>query len=287
MSSTNKTINYNLSQFVGTDIPSILNDYNGDMQKIDTAVHNVSVASGDNASDIASLQSTVSGHTNQIAQIDSNVTSVSGRVLTVEGKVTNIENVIPDNASVSNKLITSNDIGSIQEQIDNINTSIENVELCIPSSASSVNQLVTKNVLNSAIESVEEYGHRLIASVTKNDDETLASMLYRLSEVLNDIDDIQISNLKIMFSDGTIGHAVNRTLSPLSVTFVVNAKRSGVVTNAVPIGYSLFNMCVDEQSCFAYSLLDAIFIEGSHSAPTFQYSDLTNSTNYSSIKLYS
>ena len=119
MSSTNKTTNYNLSQFVGTDIPSILNDYNGDMQKIDTAVHNVSVASGDNASDIASLQSTVSGHTNQIAQIDSNVTAVSGRVLTVEGKVTtiegkvsNIEDVIPSNASASNKLASIEDIGS-------------------------------------------------------------------------------------------------------------------------------------------------------------------------------
>ena len=36
MSSTNKTTNYNLSQFIGTDKPAWLTDYNQDMNKIDT-----------------------------------------------------------------------------------------------------------------------------------------------------------------------------------------------------------------------------------------------------------
>ena len=35
MSATNHTRNYNLSQFVGTDRPTWLGDYNGDMTKID------------------------------------------------------------------------------------------------------------------------------------------------------------------------------------------------------------------------------------------------------------
>ena len=35
MTSTNKTANYDLSQFVGTDRPTWLGDYNGDMTKID------------------------------------------------------------------------------------------------------------------------------------------------------------------------------------------------------------------------------------------------------------
>lgn len=35
MASTNKTSNYNLSQFIGTDKPTYLGDYNSDMQKID------------------------------------------------------------------------------------------------------------------------------------------------------------------------------------------------------------------------------------------------------------
>lgn len=36
MSSTNKTENYNLSQYIGTDKPTYLGDYNSDMLKIDT-----------------------------------------------------------------------------------------------------------------------------------------------------------------------------------------------------------------------------------------------------------
>ena len=38
MASTNKTTNYELSQYIGTDKPTYLGDYNGDMQKIDTAM---------------------------------------------------------------------------------------------------------------------------------------------------------------------------------------------------------------------------------------------------------
>ena len=41
MASTNKTSNYELSQFLGTDKPTFLSDYNGDMLKIDTAIKGV------------------------------------------------------------------------------------------------------------------------------------------------------------------------------------------------------------------------------------------------------
>lgn len=40
MASTNHTTNYNLSQFIGADKPAWLSDYNGDMGKIDTGIHN-------------------------------------------------------------------------------------------------------------------------------------------------------------------------------------------------------------------------------------------------------
>lgn len=42
MSATNKTSNYNLPEFVGTDKPSWLTDFNGAMTKIDTALHKLS-----------------------------------------------------------------------------------------------------------------------------------------------------------------------------------------------------------------------------------------------------
>lgn len=46
MGSTNKTTNYELSQFVGTDKPSWLGDYNADMGKIDLAIKARAVEAG-------------------------------------------------------------------------------------------------------------------------------------------------------------------------------------------------------------------------------------------------
>ena len=46
MTATNHTENYNLSQFAGTDRPTWIGDYNGDMVKIDTQLKR-------NADDIA------------------------------------------------------------------------------------------------------------------------------------------------------------------------------------------------------------------------------------------
>jgi len=40
MSATNKTTNYNLPIFIGSDVPSWLTDFNGAMQLIDTAIGN-------------------------------------------------------------------------------------------------------------------------------------------------------------------------------------------------------------------------------------------------------
>ena len=47
MASTNKTTHYELSQFLGTDKPAWLGDYNSDMNKIDTGIYNAaSTATG-------------------------------------------------------------------------------------------------------------------------------------------------------------------------------------------------------------------------------------------------
>lgn len=74
MSSTNKTTNTILSQFIGSDKPSFLTDYNSDMQKIDTAIKS--------ASDLASASDTkattaLSGITDLDSRLDSAETSIT------------------------------------------------------------------------------------------------------------------------------------------------------------------------------------------------------------------
>lgn len=60
MSSTNKTTNYNLSQYIGSDKPTYLGDYNSDMQKIDTALKN----NADNVQSVGSTANTASENAN-------------------------------------------------------------------------------------------------------------------------------------------------------------------------------------------------------------------------------
>lgn len=126
MSSTNKTANYQLSQFVGTDIPSILNDYNGDMRKIDSAIKEVSIAGGDNTSEIAGLRSTVSTHTSEISGLNSSVNSLNGRVISIEDK-------IPASASSTNKLVTVNDLPEVP--------SIETLEANVQDNRDDINEI--------------------------------------------------------------------------------------------------------------------------------------------------
>ena len=142
MSSTNKTANYELSQFVGTDIPSILNDYNGDMRKIDSAIHNASVAGGDNATAIAELQTASARMNTEISGINSTVNTLSGKVL-------GVESVIPATASAQNKLLTAQElpeipsIAELEEEVSDISDDVKAIQLCVPANASSSNKLAT------------------------------------------------------------------------------------------------------------------------------------------------
>lgn len=70
MTATNHTENYNLSQFVGTDRPTWLVDYNGDMAKIDTQMKQ-------NADDIASASAGGLESVSHTADLTGNGTSGS------------------------------------------------------------------------------------------------------------------------------------------------------------------------------------------------------------------
>lgn len=87
MTATNHTKNYNLSQFAGTDRPTWLGDYNGDMTKIDTQLKR-------NADDIASTAAGGLKTVAHTADLTGNGTSNSPLgVATTIAKKTDIPNV--------------------------------------------------------------------------------------------------------------------------------------------------------------------------------------------------
>lgn len=86
--STNKTTNYELPQFIGTDKPTWLGDVNGAMSIIDNAMHI-------NASDIDSLESSVataSATASQASQDVSTLTTTVGTLSTSVGSATTTAN---------------------------------------------------------------------------------------------------------------------------------------------------------------------------------------------------
>lgn len=98
MGSTNHTTNYNLSQFIGTDKPSWLNDYNGDMSAIDTAIKSASDAATQAQNTATNAEGTATSASNTASalatQINTPVTGIAARVSSHDTSITDIKNTI-------------------------------------------------------------------------------------------------------------------------------------------------------------------------------------------------
>lgn len=94
MSSTNKTTYYKLSQYIGTDKPTYLGDYNSDMSKIDAGIHavqetattaNQTAGSAETIAQTA-LANTKTNATN-IKNLQSNVASINASNVTRDANI--------------------------------------------------------------------------------------------------------------------------------------------------------------------------------------------------------
>lgn len=98
MSSTNKTANYDLTQFLGSDVPSWLTDYNGDMAKIDAQMLANATAAATAQSTANSADSKADTATNNVAAlqavIDTPNTGLADRISDVESDVNTIQSLI-------------------------------------------------------------------------------------------------------------------------------------------------------------------------------------------------
>lgn len=101
MSSTNKTPNLQLSQFIGTDKPTWLGDINGDMVKIDTGV-STAIETAENAEQSTSalqatvngLNTTVSGHTSSISALQSAQTTQGNAINELNQDLVETDNIL-------------------------------------------------------------------------------------------------------------------------------------------------------------------------------------------------
>ena len=125
MSSTNKTTNLELSQFIGSDSPKWLTDYNADMEKIDDSYQTVKAQA--DATDLI-----VGGHTTSITSIQTTVTeqgtAISGLRTSVNGNTGSINTI---NELLGNGTPTTTDktiigaINEIQSEVEDLLPSTE------------------------------------------------------------------------------------------------------------------------------------------------------------------
>lgn len=132
MGSTNKTANLELSQFLGSDKPAWLVDYNGDMQKIDTAYGNVSAAAtaaqstantangkaDNNAQAISTLDSELNGAQGVVAD----VTHLTGDINTINSLIGNGEPTTTDKTIIG----AINELHSNEGNLASLSTSNKN-----------------------------------------------------------------------------------------------------------------------------------------------------------------
>lgn len=83
MSSTNRTANYNLPQFIGTDKPTWLGDVNPAMSTIDTQMKA-------NADGVTTANGAVTELTTRVEDAETTVTNLNTRVGTIESQTSNI-----------------------------------------------------------------------------------------------------------------------------------------------------------------------------------------------------
>lgn len=86
MSSTNKTTNYNLSQYIGTDKPTYLGDYNGDMLKIDTQLKENADSASNAASAAGSAQAVAGDASKKVQILNDSVTANSADIASLKTK---------------------------------------------------------------------------------------------------------------------------------------------------------------------------------------------------------
>ena len=121
--STNKTANYELPQFVGTDKPTWLGDFNSAMADIDAGM-------AENASDISAMESDVATATSTASQASQDVSSLTSTVNTLSSNVqsatTTANNASSTASSALNTANTAN--GKADTNATNIATNTSDIQ---------------------------------------------------------------------------------------------------------------------------------------------------------------
>jgi hypothetical protein len=134
MASTNKTTNYELSQYIGTDKPTYLTDYNQDMSKIDSGIHAAKSEADTNSTSIGTLsnlttdtKSSLVGAINEVdAHSDTNASNIATNTSNIATNTTHIGTLTNlTTASKTDLVVAANEINAKVGDISALNTTVK------------------------------------------------------------------------------------------------------------------------------------------------------------------
>lgn len=214
MSSTNKTTNYELSQFIGADKPAWLSDYNTDMSKIDAGVY--------------TAQTTATAADGKADTNTTNIGTLSNLTTTAKTNLVAAINEVDTNADAA------------QQSADNANTTAAGAATAVENLAK---YLDLKNV-NSNLTATAGAGTTVDASNTNihsayNDGGTLGKIwgLVRFTKTNNQQSTITLSDTGFRPTEAftiTDGMLISDTVSGLLFTTDLTVNTDGTASFIVP-----------------------------------------------------
>lgn len=120
MSSTNKTTNYNLSQYIGTDKPTYLGDYNGDMLKIDTQMKTNADSASNATSAAGAAQAVAEKASKDVQALNNSVTANSKDIASLKTK--NAQQDVSIQNATNTASSANNKANQNEQNITDINT---------------------------------------------------------------------------------------------------------------------------------------------------------------------
>ena len=122
--STNKTTNYELPQFIGTDKPTWLGDFNEAMADIDAGMHANATAITTMQSDVASATQAASRASQDVSTLTTTVNSLSSTVSSVQTTANNAQSTANSALNVANSKLGASDLLDLVYPVGSIYLSV-------------------------------------------------------------------------------------------------------------------------------------------------------------------
>lgn len=231
MSSTNKTTNYELSQFIGSDKPAWLVDYNGDMSKIDNQMKANADAAASAASQASSAGTAASGAADGVQTLNNQINGANGiaaDVVSLQGAVNTINSLIGNGEPTTTDKTIIGAINELAAEMPSPVTSLAASAITYDNTTSGLTADDVQEALDEIVQALPTAGAVELQSGTLTAGQTSVVLTFAEQTIGN------TSLIDVYVEDGINYTAIATTSTTVTLTFEVQGADKAVavrVTN--------------------------------------------------------